>query len=66
VGTPWEAATSGSRVVNSSGRAMSSTITSSALAMMIAVVALPALMPKIDPNSTVTLAAPLLVLAWVV
>jgi hypothetical protein len=35
-------------------------------AMMIALVAAWGLRPKIDPNSTVTLAALLLVLVWVV
>jgi hypothetical protein len=36
------------------------------MAIRIAVIAALRLIPKIDPNRTVTLAVPLLVLAWVV
>ena len=55
-GTPRARATAGSRLANSSGRAMTSSTPIRASAIAVAVAAAAALMPRIDPNSTVTLA----------
>ena len=56
---PRAIATAGSTLANSNGRAIAASTTISPRATSTATSAAEPLMPKIDPNSTVTLAVPL-------